>query len=233
MVFVMLKGLFKRIPYFEALRAFLEQWGIWQILLYALSVTGALIMSAWVKMTEAVPIWAVVLIGLLTLAILLAIMNFGYGFYLKRRQAKQLDRIVHIDRDALADELEDMSKKIAALVGEFRGPMQVAWCEDAGDPQAMRRSYADVEGKLIEKYSYRHGADVWRLIRRASKVIPLDRGSIWRVEHGVRGENDLISMYMLLATLSDDVRAPKAPIPMIDRAMQAGAAYSSQSSLPK
>lgn len=188
-------------------------------------------MSAWVRMSESLPDWAVVLIGLSTLALLLAIMNYGYGFYLKRQQAKQLERIVHIDRDALAEELEDISRKIAGLVGEFRGPMQEAWWSEVGDGRAMQSSRAKLEGKLIEKFSFRYGADVWRLIRRASKVVAIDRGDIWRVQHGVNSGHDLIAIYMLLATLADDVRAPKAPVPMTDRAEQERAIARREASL--
>ena len=97
--------------------------------------------------------------------------------------------------------------------------MQEAWWNSTklDDPRTGQVSYARTEGQLIERYSHRHGADVWRLIRRASKVVPLDQEEIWRIQNGIRGEHDLVAVYMLLAALADDVRTPKAPLPRTDR----------------
>ncbi|MDZ5699190.1 hypothetical protein [Chelativorans sp. M5D2P16] len=219
MVVRMFRGIFKRIPFVESLRAFLEQWGMWNAIAGAVGVAGAGIMTAWAWLESNLPYWGIASVFAMTLVVILAGMNFAYGLFLKRKQSAFLDRVVTIDRDALADELEDMSRKVAGLVGEFRGPMQEAWWKDSAnrDPSTLRESHTRIEGQLIEKYSYRHGADVWRLIRRASKVVPVDRGDIWQIQHGVRGEHDLINVYMFLASLADDVRSPKAPIPMTDR----------------
>lgn len=213
----MAKGILSRIPYLASLRSFLEQWGLWGYLVAGASWVVAFLIPVWAWL-QAVPGWAVALIALATFAALVAILYFGYGFWLKRQQAKMLERFVHIDRDQLADELEDLSRKIAALVGEFRGPLQEAWWSNAmqADHESMRTSQARIEGQLIEKYSYRHAADVWRLIRRASKVVPVDQRDVWHFQHGVRGEYDVVNIYMFLAALSDDVRAPARSLPVDD-----------------
>lgn len=215
----MLKSIFKKIPYIEAIRAFMEQWGLWKGAVWLSSFVGAGAMSAYIYLTEAVPGWAAIVVGLFVFAVLLAIIFFGFSLALKWKQSKMLDRIVHIDRDALATELLEMSRKIAALAGDFRGPIQEAWWQGEGDPNSInliRTSQSKLEGQMIERYSTRYAADVWILIRRASKVVPIDRGDTWKVEHGVRGEHDLLNVFILLAKLSDDVRNPLPPLAMTD-----------------
>ncbi|MBB4004269.1 hypothetical protein [Aurantimonas endophytica] len=215
----MFKTIFKRVPYFESLRAFLEQWGIWKFLTGAAGLAAALLMSAWAWLESQLPYWAIASVFITTFVVMLAGTNYIYAILLKRRQVKMMDRIVHIDREQLADELQETSQKIAALVGEFLGPMQEAWWREAdrSNPAVMQSGRARIEGQLVEKYSYRHGADVWRLIRRASKVVPIDQGDMWQIQHGVRGDHDLVNIYMFLAALSDDIRTPKTPLPQTDR----------------
>ncbi|MCO6387744.1 hypothetical protein [Aliihoeflea sp. 40Bstr573] len=217
----MFKRLFKRLPYIESLRAFLEQWGLWSILSWAGSLMFAAATGAWAWVESSIPLWAAAVVFIVVFAAMLCAANFGYGLHLKRKQSRAIDQAVTIDRDLLADELEDLSRKIAALVGEYRGPMQEAWWRDTANsnPASMRESHSRIEGQMIEKYSYRHAADAWRLIRRASKVVAIDQSELWGVSHGVRSEHDVINIYMLLAQLSDDVRSPKIPLPMTDRRM--------------
>lgn len=222
----MLRALFKRIPYAESLRSFLEQWGLWPILGYAISFVAAVAVSVWAWLESHLPYWAIACVFLAVFAGLLFAINQGYGFIVKRKQSRLIDQVVTIDRESLANELEEISRKIAALVGEFRGPMQEAWWKESmnRDPGAVRASYARIEGQLIEKYSYRHAADVWRLIRRAMKVTPIDRGELWQIQHGARSEHDMMNIYMFLAALADDVRSPKQTLPMTDHRMRIAAA---------
>lgn len=215
----MLKKMLKGIPFLESLRAFLEQWGIWKFLVWGSSIALAAAMSAWAWIESNVPIWVAVLVFLMALAAMSAVAYFVMGIYLKRQQQRMLKKFVNIDRDALAIELEELSKKIAALVGEFLGPMQEAWWRDAAnmDTAMLRESRTKLEGQLIEKYSYRYAGDVWKLIRRASKIINLDQSDLWSISHGVRSENDLVSIYMFLAQIADDVRYLVPTLPRTDR----------------
>lgn len=209
------KSILDRIPLLESGRAFLEQWGIWKWIVGGLTLVGGGLMTLWAWLTSNVPPWGLALIALSTAALILIILNFGYSLFLKHQSQKRLAKFVEIDRDQLADEIETLSQKIAALLGEYRGPMQEAWWKDAAsrDPTDIRTGMARIEGKLIEKYSDRHAADVWRLIRRASKVIPLHRSDVWRISHRIGSEHDLNSLFLLLANIADDIRYPIQPLP--------------------
>ncbi|MFH1554126.1 MAG: hypothetical protein ABII76_04585 [Pseudomonadota bacterium] len=217
-----LPSFLNRIPYFESLRSFLEQWGLWPYLLTVASLCVSLLVALWAWLESHLPYWGIFCIFLFLLTVFFALTYFIRAIILDNKKSKNMDRIISIDRDSLADHIEDISRKIASLVGEYRGPMQEAWWADTGnrDISSIRLSYNRVEGKLVEKYSDRYAADVWRLIRRASKVVIIDQTEIWRVQHGVRGESDLITMYMFLSALADDVRTPRAPLPKSDRLLQ-------------
>lgn len=180
----------------------------------------AMTILAWL---QGLPAWLLVALGttvfIVAVLLALAVKNLTLSIRIKKKQARKLDSIVEIDRDDLASDLEKLSSSIAALVGEYRGPMQEAWWASAEskDAASIRLAYAQIEGKLVEKYSYKFAADATRLIRRASKVVPIDSAALWNSKHGVRGEHQIVEMYMLLASLADDVRSPKEPLPVAER----------------
>jgi|GEM_PF-6696726 len=194
----------------DALSAF----GFWGWVAAASSVMLSAAIAAWAWFESNVPYWAMALIFVGLIICALAAAYFIQGILLKRKQSRAIDKLITIDREELAGKLEEMARKIAALVGEYRGPMQEEWWKDAvsRDPAHIRIGMARIEGKLIEKYSDKYAADIWGLIRRASKVVPIDRGLVWRIRHGVRNESDLAELYSILAQIADDIRCPTPPL---------------------
>jgi membrane protein YdbS with pleckstrin-like domain len=210
------------VPFKSAASGLVREFGVWQWLAAGIFVMLGALGAIWAWIESQLPYWAIALVFFGVVALLAVTLNQITGYRLKRKQWNAIDKMVTIDRDALATELEVIAQKIAALLGEYRGPIQEAWWKDSESrgSRAAHAGHAIMEGKLIEKYSDRHAATVWMLIRRASKVIPLDRGEIWTIEHGIRGEHDLNALYMLLANLADDIRYPTAPLPERDRRME-------------
>ncbi len=213
------KKWWQHLPYGPLLVSGASQLGLWQWVGVGIATLLGFAFAGWAWLESQLALWAIALIflgvalGALYGASLIQLMMF------RRKQSRTIDKLVKIDREALASELENLSRKISALVGEYRGPMQEEWWKNATkeSAQAVHQGMARIEGKLIEKYSDRHGTDVWMLIRRASKVIPLERSMIWRLQHGVRSEHDLFEICTVLATIADDIRYPKAPLPELDR----------------
>jgi hypothetical protein len=218
----MVKWFLDKIVSLEAVRAFLEQWGLWRVLATATAIVVAALIAAWGWLTSNLPMWAVTLVFLGAVVLLLACLKLIMSILSKWRQDRQFRAFVAIDRDELATELAEMSRKVATLLGEFLGPMQQAWVDGNAELQAGKVSFRDNEvrvvGRMLERYSEKYGADVWRLVRRASKVVQLDRREIWFLEHGVRSDHDLVQIYRYLASLSDDVRSPTLPLAMLDEA---------------
>lgn len=77
MVWCMLKNFFRRIPLFESIRAFLEQWGLWGwVGVVATSAFGFLYTwGAWAF--YAVPVWLLPLLFLGCLALVAVIFYYG------------------------------------------------------------------------------------------------------------------------------------------------------------
>lgn len=115
------------------------------------------------------------------------------------------------EREALALRLEDLSQKIASLVGEFQGPIQKAWWEGS------HVAKAEVEGKLLERYAHRYQAQVWAAIAAARKCVSIERGEYWRISHGARGEHDLAELCQFLTALAADVRNSNPTLPLRHR----------------
>lgn len=210
------------VPFKSTLTGLAREFGVWQWLATGVILTAGGIGAAWAWLESQLPYWAIALVFFGIVTLLTITLNQITGFRLKRKQWNAISKMVTIDRDALAKELEAVAQKVAALLGEYRGPIQEAWWKDSmsRDPREAQAGHARMEGKLIEKYSDRHAATVWMLIRRASKIIPLDKGEVWRIQHGIRSEHDLSALYVLLANLADDVRYPMAPLPERDRRME-------------
>lgn len=199
---------------------FLEQWGLWKTLGSALVfLWGVAVVVA--GYLEGLAIWALLLIAGAAVAAALLTGNAVMAVLVKLKQMQAISKANDIDRDALALELEEICRKVAALVGEFRGPLDEAWLSgtSSDDWRSAQVSRSRIVGQLVERYSHRYVADVWRLVRRASKVVPLDQADMWRLQHGARSEHDLTDIVMILAALADDVRTPKAPLPRTDRRM--------------
>lgn len=76
----MAKNILKRIPYFEAVRAFLEQWGLWKPLSAAVGLAVTAVYSAYAWFL-GLPLWAIPLAGLSILAVLLAIVYYTISLY--------------------------------------------------------------------------------------------------------------------------------------------------------
>ena len=212
------KSLWSRLPIGRLFADALNAFGFWAWLAPAIGIAMSAAVAWWAWFESQVPYWAMALIFVgMGIAILFAA-YLVQSMMLKRKQSRAIDKLVTIDREELASKLEDLSKKVAALVGEYRGPMQEEWWKDTAsqDPVSIRTGMAKIEGKLIEKYSDRYAADVWMLLRRASKVIPMDRGMIWRLQHGIRSEHELMELYAVLARIADDIRYPTAPLPETD-----------------
>lgn len=67
--------LLRRIPYFEALRSFLEQWGLWVYIKPMGAVVVAALIALWARIESSLPYWALaVLILLVTIAVLTIVM---------------------------------------------------------------------------------------------------------------------------------------------------------------
>lgn len=76
----MAKNILKRIPYFEAVRAFLEQWGLWKPISAAVGLAVAAVYSAYTWFL-GLPLWAIPLAGLSILTMLLAIVYYAISLY--------------------------------------------------------------------------------------------------------------------------------------------------------
>lgn len=213
------KKWWQQIPLPRFIADALSAFGFWGWVATAFGVALSAALAAWAWFESKVPYWAMALIFLGVMICGLAAAYYIQGIILKRKQSRAIDKLVTIDREELAGKLEEMAQKIAALVGEYRGPMQEEWWKDAmiRDPSAIRTGMARIEGKLIEKYSDKYAANVWGLVRRASKVIQFDRGLLWHIQRGVRHENDLAELYTVLAQIADDIRYPAPPLPETDR----------------
>ena len=84
----------KKIPYFEALRAFLEQWGIWPWISASVSLFGGAIVG-WGAWVAEQPAYIVALVFFFSLACLLGASNFAYGIVQKRSLTQMLS-LIHI-----------------------------------------------------------------------------------------------------------------------------------------
>lgn len=134
------------------------------------------------------------------------------GIYYFRKLRDLPKRVAN--RELLANDLEKMSRKIAALVGEYKGPLQESWWKESGNRERITASHearAVIEGRLVQRYSDLYATDAWLLIRRTQKVIYVELGRMYHMQHHVTGEMDITGMYVFLAQLADDVRVP-APL---------------------
>lgn len=198
----------------------MEQWGLWHYISAAGLLLWAVAVTLWARLTSLLPGWGLAIVFTAVAALGLVVLASVYSVWLSRRAARLQDRHVKIDRDALADELAELCHKIGALSGGFSGPMQEAWWAEAvrkgaaSNPHQVR---AAVEGRLIEKFTERYIGKVWVLIRRSQKVVAIDRNDLFRLQVGIRSEQDLAALVVFLATLSDDVRNPAPLLPMSDR----------------
>lgn len=104
--------LFKKIPYFEALRAFLEQWGLWGwVSVMVVTVTGFLYTwGTW--FFYAVPVWIAPLLGVSMVAAIAVI--FYYGLLIKRWL-----RAYRLDLPALGDRLIDFSSRFSRALSDY------------------------------------------------------------------------------------------------------------------
>jgi hypothetical protein len=168
----------KKIPYFEALRAFLEQWGVWTWITAAFAIFGGVFVT-WAAWLAEQPLWAVALIGLTALVLIMGAANCAFGIIHKRAQLNMLQKVVTIDRDDLADKLEGLAEGIASLVTEHRGAIQEAWVGQTTG--ADRTQHARAEGRLIERFGAKYQTQAYMLIRRASKITQIDRDAYWRI----------------------------------------------------
>lgn len=213
----MLKWL-KKIPYFEALRAFLEQWGIWSWIAAGFALLGGAAMTGLVWLSNQ-PNWLAILIGMCAITALLMAFYAMFGILEKRKRIEMYEKVVRIDREALADDLEDLARDISGVATEYAGQIQEAfWSETLSGSGAIpgRSAQARAEGRMIAAFGAKYQAKAYILIRRASKVVPIEAGMHWRIQHGVRSEHDLATLTIFLSQLSDDVRNPTKPIPMYE-----------------
>jgi hypothetical protein len=209
--------IWKWVPFKSALNGLAKEAGVWGWLLSGLGVVVSALFAIWGWLESNLPYWAIALIFFGVLIVMLHAADRAYAIILKRKYSRTMDNHPEIDRDELADEVEAMSGKIAALVGEFRGPMQEAWWNEARNAGEPRLDKARIEGKLVEKFSDRYGASVWVLIRTASKVVSMDRSELWGLQSGIRGEREITELYMFLARLAADIRNPAPPLPENNR----------------
>lgn len=212
------KKFFSALSKLDSIRAFLERWGLWQWVMSAAVLLGGFGLAVWAWLESRLPYWAIAIVGLGAVATLVVIANSVHALVARER----LRRHTHapIDRESLAKRLEDLSRAIATLVGEFRGPLQSAWWADSpsrDSPHGHQMRYAEAEGKLVERYSARYAADVWICIATAGKIVPLDRGDLWQIQHGIRSEHELVAVYQYLAMLAAEIRHPNPRLPMTDR----------------
>ncbi|HBM40214.1 MAG TPA: hypothetical protein DD402_10295 [Sulfitobacter sp.] len=108
----MLKDLFKRIPYLEALRAFLEQWGIWAWVGFFVTAASSTLYAWWAWAYQSIPSWAAPLIGVAFVAALVVI--FYYSLMIK-----QWFRAHRTDLPRLGARLVDFSERFAKSVNEY------------------------------------------------------------------------------------------------------------------
>jgi hypothetical protein len=106
-----MRKIFKKIPYIEALRAFLEQWGIWS---YLSVIGGAMIAAAyalWAWLESHLPYWAIALIFLFTLMLVVVLMERIHALVVRQRvrnidipaQSKWMKGVVRDMRQTLSD----------------------------------------------------------------------------------------------------------------------------------
>lgn len=73
----MLRRIIKRIPFVEALRSFLEQWGLWAWVSAVIAAALSILYSVWAWISQSVPLWAAPLLSIA--AICVAVVIFYHG----------------------------------------------------------------------------------------------------------------------------------------------------------
>jgi len=131
-----------------------------------------------------------------------------------------------IDRIALAKDAEALAREISALAGQGHARHAIAWQEDTehfrsvaiSSPGPMRDRSTRERAVVIERYGEKYHADAWRIINVAGRVIPLDTGDIWKLQHILQSGHEIESMANFLMAISNELQYPNEPlVPMQDR----------------
>lgn len=142
---------------------------------------------------------------------------------LYRRERKPLEeeaRRHFIDRVELSKEAEELARQLGALAGHGHARHAIAWQEETEDlrstlpsvPMPSRSRTARERASVVEKYGEKFHADAWRIINAAGRLIPLDRGDLWRVEHVMISGHGIEEMSAFLMAIANDLRFPNEPL---------------------
>jgi len=102
----------KKVPYWEALRAFLEQWGIWKwIVAGAAAVFGALT-AAWAWLESHLPAWGMAVLFLVVLVLIIVGANYAVELFRKVRSER-------IDHNKVADSLIELSNEMSRVINDY------------------------------------------------------------------------------------------------------------------
>lgn len=107
-----IQNIFKKIPYFEAFRAFLEQWGMWGPLLSLLGVAMSIALAAWGWIESNLPVWGIILLFLGTACLVLILFNAGVEAY-RKISAERLDH------EKIGKDLQALSQEMARAFNDL------------------------------------------------------------------------------------------------------------------
>ena len=210
----------RRIPFFEALRAFLEQWGLWKVVVSLGSFALWVAVTAWAFLSD-LPGPYVVTMAIVLLAGLVAIIKLVPDTWLRVR-AVNTPVPKQIDRESLAEQAEQLSAAIAALSSEYEAKKRLAWHKESERMMSSRSNKRttsrdegiELEAKVIERYGDKYKADVWRVLVMAAYCGVVQEKDLWRFRHGMSSAHDLDGVHQILTKVAVELRYPQLSLPM-------------------
>lgn len=207
----------KRVPFLEASRAFLEQWGIWGWIVYLASFVLAGGLAVWAYIDD-LPIWAVTIIFIGVLVLISMLSYFVLGAMVRLRDLGD-PQMEPIDRLALADEAEKLARAISTLLGEHAARQMLAQEKDsvqflsnARKKNSMFREHATIENaKTLERFTDKYLVDITSVIVRARKCINLERDLLWSLRHF--SQTDLTTIQVMMIQISAELRHGQPNLP--------------------
>lgn len=130
---------------------------------------------------------------------------------LRRREAP--DPAPEIDREALAREADDLSRKIMELVADYQARLQAAWLDDCRATQGRRERQDEYEAMKFRAFCERYWPRYQDILHRARKAVSLNADNAWRVRGRLSGR-DLGEMAAYLTKLAAELRYPHPDLPM-------------------
>jgi hypothetical protein len=172
--------LFKKIPYVEALRAFLEQWGLWGWISIMSGTVISILYSWGTWLFYNVPVWLAPLLGLLLISGIMAV--FYYGLLIMRWL-----RAYRLDLPALGGQLVEFSGRFSRDINDYdRRLTALPRPRDIEDPY---QEWASGASKMKSDWiAEAYGGELVYYLRELSRLgIPVPFHLTASIEYGARG----------------------------------------------